>query len=557
MDDYVSEREQLGSARRRHNARQRRRATMVRRREETPTLRERAGLLVQNAPWYGRRQRLVLTVVVVLAVVVIGLFIATNVLAGRIFPNVWVMGIYIGDMTENDAQTALLDAWYNDIPIELADNDRIWTVSPVDLGLSLGARQTAEAAVGVGLAGIPFGYEVSPVVEVDFSTAQSYLLDLADRAEIAPLNAGFEWRDDKVVGVPGRDGSILDVTATVEYLSQDLEGVLQSRRLDLFMARVAAEVIDPEPYLEEARQIVGQPFWLSGYDPFTDEYLNWTATHEEHASWLEVGASGLRLREDAFVPAIETMNATLNSAESATRYLDIAETTLRMNEALKDRQSTVQFRIRYRPSTYEVIAGDTAYKISRKTGIPFFMIEESNSGRDLSVLSVGDVLNLPSRDVTIPLEPVANKRIVVDLDTQSLAAYESGQEVFRWRISSGIASAPTSPGIYQILSHDPVAYGSSYALCGETGCGQWELNWFMGIYEVVPGLVNGFHGAVLLPDGSYLGGNNVGTPYTLGCVMSRDDQAKLLYDWAEEGTVVEILSREFDPESNLGRQAFS
>jgi lipoprotein-anchoring transpeptidase ErfK/SrfK len=159
--------------------------------------------------------------------------------------------------------------------------------------------------------------------------------------------------------------------------------------------------------------------------------------------------------------------------------------------------------------------------------------------------------------VTIPLEPVANKRIVVDLDTQSMAAYESGQEVFRWRISSGIASAPTSPGIYQILSHDPVAYGSSYGLCGETGCGQWELNWFMGIYEVVPGLVNGFHGAVLLPDGSYLGGNNVGTPYTLGCVMSRDDQAKLLYDWADEGTVVEILSREFDPESNLGRQAFS
>ena len=137
-----------------------------------------------------------------------------------------------------------------------------------------------------------------------------------------------------------------------------------------------------------------------------------------------------------------------------------------------------------------------------------------------------------------------------------MVAYENGVEVFNWRISSGVTSAPTSPGIYQILNHEPIAYGSSYTLCGDTGCGQWEMNWFMGIYEVVPGLVNGFHGAVLLPDGTFLGGNNVGSQFTLGCVMSRDDEAKLLYDWADKGTIVEIISNEFSPESELGRQAF-
>ena len=62
----------------------------------------------------------------------------------------------------------------------------------------------------------------------------------------------------------------------------------------------------------------------------------------------------------------------------------------------------------------------------------------------------------------------------------------------------------------------------------------------MGIYEVVPGLVNGFHGAVELPDGRYLGGGQVGRPFTYGCIMSLDSNAIDLYNWAEEGVVVEI-----------------
>lgn len=71
------------------------------------------------------------------------------------------------------------------------------------------------------------------------------------------------------------------------------------------------------------------------------------------------------------------------------------------------------------------------------------------------------------------------------------------------------------------------------------------------------GLVNGFHGAVLLPNGAYLGGGNVGTPYTLGCVMSDNDNARRLYEWADEGTIVEIISSEFQPQSDLGRTMMS
>jgi len=100
-----------------------------------------------------------------------------------------------------------------------------------------------------------------------------------------------------------------------------------------------------------------------------------------------------------------------------------------------------------------------------------------------------------------------------------------------------------------------VARGSSFTLCNEAGgnCGQWEMYWFMGMYEVAGGVMNGFHGAVLLPNGAYLGGGNVGAPYTFGCVMSMNDQAEILFNWAEEGVIVEVISNEYLPKSDLGQ----
>ncbi|MBZ0291524.1 MAG: peptidoglycan binding domain-containing protein [Anaerolineae bacterium] len=558
MNEQVTRRHHVSSARQRQIARERKREAMVKRRPVPDITKfERTIWFVQDRLWYIQRNPTIAKALLAVPVTALFLYIAAHLLAGRIFPNIWVVGIYIGDMTVDEAATALRDAWYDDLRIQLVDEDRTWTASPSQLGLSLDARQTAQSALGIGLSGIPFGNGVPPVVEVDYLTAQEYLLTISEEVSFAPVNAGYKWEGDALVGVPGRDGRMLDVGATLELLTQGPVEIAQRLRLQLVTNRVEPDMVDPIPYLEDARQLANQPFAMRGYDPFTNEFIDWRTDRDTFTSWLEVRHDGLTLREETFAPFLEALNTALNESRDQQEkelYLDRAKVMQEIQEAFRSRRSNVQFRIRHRPTVYTVAAGDTAYGIARKTGLPFFLIEENNPGRDLSQLSPGDTLSIPSRDATVPLDPVASKRIIVNLDTQSMVAYENGVEVFNWRISSGITSAPTSPGIYQIFSHEPVAYGSSYTLCGETGCGQWEMNWFMGIYEVVPGLVNGFHGAVLLPDGTYLGGNSVGTPYTLGCVMSRDDEAKVLYDWADEGTIVEIISDEFSPESDLGRQ---
>lgn len=570
MDESIvnAPRKRHSRARERYSLRQRRRETLTTLRSpisarmnqtyhSTAPWRDRAALYLRDAGWYVRSTPLIpLGAALVLAVLFLA-FAASHVVNGRIFPNVWALGINLGDLTAAEAETALRAAWDNQVRIRLADEDRAWAAAPADLGMAFDPRPVVEAAFGVGMAGIPLGWTLEPQITLDYITAQNYLLDLAQQVQIEPFNAGYAMREGQVVSVEGRPGRMMDVGLTMETLTQDPLAVVRRRLLPLHMIPLPPAVADASAYLEEARAFAAQPFQLRGYDPYLDQTIAWGTTPEVVVSWLEAGPDSLTLREQAFLPFLEAQNNSLAASGTAVRYLDATETSEKLRTAISLKSSGVDLRIRYRPTQYTVVRGDTATAIARKTGIPFYMIEQSNPGRDLNVLAIGDQLNLPSRDVALPLSPIPNKRIVVDLRSQSLVAYENGQQVFSWLISSGMAEAPTSPGIYQILTHDEVAAGSSYTLCNTQGCGQWQMNWFMGIYEVVPGLMNGFHGAVLLPNGNYLGGGNVGSPFTFGCVMSQDDNARLLYEWADAGTVVEIISNDYPPQSDLARQSFS
>ncbi|NDJ60733.1 MAG: L,D-transpeptidase family protein [Chloroflexi bacterium] len=486
------------------------------------------------------------------------LFGGFHILSGRLFPNVWTMGIDLGGLTYLEAETQLREMWERDLRITLVDGDRAWEVSPIELGLTLDTRQTIDAARTVGMAGLPFGYGVLPTVSLNFQAAQNTLMDMLDETKIDPYNAGYRWEDDQLVGVEGTPGRFLDVALTMAILQDDLAEIVDAQRLHLAMTVLTPDVVDPTPHLAQAQQIASGQFLLNGYDPFIDEWVRWTTDAATLASWLEAGETSLLVREDAFAPFITAQNNMLNQADEArVRFIDANEAVATLNAAFANGESAVDMRIRYRAWNYVVERGDTGYRIAFKTGIPFFRLLEENPSRDWdALLNPGEVVRIPTWDITVPLDPVPDKRIVVDIDQQYLVAYENGEAIRHWSISTGINAAPTSPGIFQILDHHEVAHGSSYTLCSANGCGQWEMYWFMGLYEVIPGLVNGFHGHVLLPNGRLLGDGNVGRPYTLGCVMSDTDNAEWLYNWADEGTIVEIISGQFDPQSDVGRHAY-
>ncbi len=517
--------------------------------------RDRIQLIGRDAAWYALHRPYLAQGIGLLLVGLFVVYILSHVFTGRVFPNVWAAGVNLGEMTVEEAKNALRAAWSSDVRIQLVDDERTWTVSPQDLGMEIDTEATVAAARGVGMAGMPLGYSVMPVVNLDLFVAQNYLLDLTAEANFAAANAGYRWDGDTLVGVPGREGRVLDVGRTVENLRTDLSGVAHRRQLALVMGLLTPEIVDPEPYLEQARAVTSQPFTLTGYDPFRDVYLTWSTDRDTFTSWIEAGTDGLALREGEFSAFLEAQNSTLNpDSEVDVRYLEPTETMERVERAIRSGSARADLRIRYHQRRYEIESGDTGYRIARREGIPFYDLTMANPGVDWDRLQVGDIITLPSRDITLPYDLVPGKRIVVDLDAQYLMAFENGQKIFEWYISSGIEDFPTSPGIFQILTHTETAFGSTFELCGSSGCGQWTMYWFMGIYEAVPGLMNGFHGAVLLPNGYYLGDGNVGFPYTYGCIMSENDEAQQLYAWADQGTVVEIISSDYPPESDLARQ---
>lgn len=534
---------------------------MTSRPRRLPIDRERWGqqgtLIAQDVLWYVRHKPIIRQVIGGLIAVWLILFLFSHLLGGRIFPNMYVLGVNIGGLTIDEAESAILQAWNDQIRIQLiAQGEGHSSIAPSVLGLSLAAREAAENAKNLGLSGIPFGYQIQPTIQLDYAVAQSYFLNLTSQINTLPQNASFELRDGIVYGVRGSSGRELDITGTIEYLNDHTYDVLLFRRLDLLTHSLPPNVIDPAPYLTDVQIMANQQFALIGYDPFTNETTAWSTRADVFVSWLEADLSGLTIRDSAFAPFIDALNGQLGQADDL-RFISADEAARQLESALKAKTPQAYLRVRYRPSTYQVRRGDTAYLIARRLGVPFLLLQEANGSRDLGTLFPGDMINLPSPDAVVPEIPIATKRIVVDLDRQLLVAFENGQEVFRWSISSGKDEAPTSPGVYQILSQDELAFGSSYTLCSDFACGQWKMYWFMGIYEVSPGLMNGFHGAVELPNGAYLGGGNVGEPYTFGCVMSENGNAQTLYEWAEIGTMVEIISSEYAPRSQLAQQVHS
>jgi len=514
---------------------------------------------IRDFVWHlvNRSPFLKLLPLVIVAVLAIMVFV--NSFTGQIGPNVWALNTNLGGASLEEAQARLESAWAENIQILVRlDDETVETVRPAEIGLTLDAAAVVARAQEVGFAGFPFGVEVEPVLSLDEATAQTYLLTLVDPVYVPPYEAGFAWEGDQLVGVPGSPSRELDVLTTLSQLKQNPLRILERGALDLITTATPPNTADPTPYIDAAYQFLTRGFTLTGYDPFVDQIQQWTTSQEQMTRWLAAGPTGLRLREDIFRDFILAINGQLDEGEDP-RYLMMDETMQTVQTAVLNNEPEAMVRIRYLPTEYAVRYGDRGFGIARAHGMPFQLIEQANPDRDLNIINDGDVITIPSRDLVMPQQVITDKRIVVDLERRWLVAYENGEVIYNWEISVGLPGAPTSPGIFQVLSKVDIATGSSADLCNQDSgvCGQWRMEYFMGIYEVATNLTNGFHGTVYLPNGGILGDGAIGRANTYGCVMSSPEQARLLYEWAEIGTVVEVVSADFPPQSELGAQAIT
>lgn len=515
--------------------------------------------VIRDGIWYFRKNlplALIAKVVGGFVLVVFVFFILTTIFSKNIGPGVTTMGLKLSGQTVDEATETLFIHWNETVTIDILVNGEVFEqVSPGDIGISLDATATAEEAKAVGLGGFPFGREIAPVITADYGDVQTYILNIANAIWIPSYEAGYEWRDGTLLSVQGTASRELDTVQSIDRIFDEPLAVINNGSVELVTMSTPPDVIEADPYYEDALAFVTGEFIIEGYDPFRDEFQPWRTTRQEMADWLIVTDTGITIREEGLEDFVNTVNSQLE-VDNWSRYLDPSEVYESVSTAFVNDEMIADVRIRYADSTYTIQEGDWGLRLSRHLGLPFFNIQNVNPGTDWDTVYVGDNIAVPSRDLVIPLDPIDDRRIVVDLDRRYLVAYENNEVIYHWPISIGMTDAPTNPGIYQILSQVDIAYGSSFSLCNENSeCGQWEMDYFMGIYEVGIGLTNGFHGAVRLPNGAYLDGGSLQLASTFGCVMSDNEQARLLYEWAETGIVVELLASDFPPESEPGRRA--
>lgn len=483
----------------------------------------------------------VLGTLAVIGAVLLGLFVIYG--SGDIVPGVSAGGIELGGKTEAEAVTALTTGW-NSEGILLRDGERTWRVNPAELGLAIDATGTAAAAhawgrseggLFGGLEALFGGAEIEPKLNIDLAQTTTGLENLRPQVEQVAVNAGVRLINGQVQAVPPVQGRVLDVNSTLTKLQTNAALELADGALDLVMIPVAPAITDATPLIQQASSLLSSPLTIEAYDPVNDEAQNWMLAPAEWSQWLVANPDSnspmglsLALDENGLTTYLNTQASQL----PAGTYLETEDAVQQINTALAENNLNTWVRVYHHPTTYTVQSGDSMSSIGYALGIPYPWIQAANPG--ISELSVGQQINIPSLDDLLPLPVIRNKRIVVSISEQHLWAYENGTLVFDWVISTGISRSPTSPGVFQIRSHEPNAYAA-----------QWNLYMphFMGVYNPGPGaeVMNGFHGFPTDAGGGYLlWTNNLGRPATYGCILLSLENAETLYNWAQEGVVVEI-----------------
>lgn len=455
-----------------------------------------------------------------------------------ILPGTTVIGLPVGNQTTTAAAQAIQTAW-NARQITLSAGSTTWQVSPATLGMSLDAAATAARAQAQGRtwsslqAGLANGghFNVAPVWEIDLETARTNLAALAPQLQVAPVNAGLRLENGRFRPTPALPGQSLDLEATLLSLSANAATAVLSSQFTLVTVNTPPAITDVTGLVDEANQLLATSLTLRGYDPITDETWTWALPADVWATWLTIQATDGTLQwnlDTAQVGAyVNQQVATLGNG----RYIDADWVGTAVTDALRQGQTQVSLRIYHQPGQHIVQTGETLSSIGRAYGIPYPWIQAANPG--VESLSVGQSLIIPSPDDLLPLPVVAHKRILVSITQQKVWVYENNTLKWEWIASTGISDSPTAPGIFQIQSHEETAYA-----------GNWDLwmPYFMGIYRPVPTaeFMNGFHGFPTRNGSQLLWTGNLGQPVTYGCILVSTDNARLLYDWAEAGVVVEV-----------------
>lgn len=172
----------------------------------------------------------------------------------------------------------------------------------------------------------------------------------------------------------------------------------------------------------------------------------------------------------------------------------------------------------------------TAIPVPTDTPLPTVQATETSGQMTMQIVDDTTVPTYGPQQQQAPAPSYGgSKYILVDISEQHMYVYEGDQLVYSFVASTGMNNA-TRVGTFAVQDKIPNAWGSTWSI--------WMPNW-LGIYWS-GGLENGIHALPILSNGATLWAGFLGRPISYGCVVLGTYESRLLFDWAEIGTPVEI-----------------
>lgn len=461
-----------------------------------------------------------------------------------ILPGVNVMGADLGSLTPYQAQDQLNLAWNVHGSLTLSDGTHSFKALPVEYGLYLDPAATMQAAYAAGRDSYQdellqifkcFNRLVMPVVVFNPAVARASLEKLAPSFAISAQEASLAYRNGQWSVASGKAGQALDIAAALAQFNADPLLMMMHANVNLSVQPVQPqEAIASTLAAQQAHHtaLISKPLLMRAYDPISNETFTLTISAETLAPWVTVSdplSADPKVGLDAGQVQAYLDQWSKQSLGSG-RFLEKVQSLDALTDIWQGGKELFAM-VRRLPTSYTVRSSDTILAISAKVQIPYWRIENANPGINGNGLSTGQTLVIPSKNDLLPLPVVMGKRIVISISQQHMWTYQDGKLLHDYVISSGMSSSPTMSGVFQVTEHIVNAYGERWDL--------WMPNW-LSIYEAVPGFFNGIHGLPMLHNGVRLWANALGHPASYGCIILGLKEAADVYNWADNGVVVEI-----------------
>jgi vancomycin resistance protein YoaR len=220
---------------------------------------------------------------------------------GRVLPGVTVGGVEIGGMRRSDALVILSQQLTYPLAgqVTLSYADRNWTFTPAQLGLTLDAAASAEAAYSFGRSWLPWqaiaekvqtlrgGAELAPRLILNGDIAQQSLQQIAAQLNQPTVEAQLTVNGLDVEVQPGQVGLTVDTERTAAFLAATLLN-MQNVQVPLAVVEQPPRILDVSAQAEIARGILSQPLVLTPGGSYENNPEPWTLAPEQLAGMLTI-----------------------------------------------------------------------------------------------------------------------------------------------------------------------------------------------------------------------------------------------------------------------------